>query len=66
MDLKHALATTTVTCFLRDGRTVDLTGLTPEDAVATLRAEGVTPGDVRHTVFFVHGPLPRPFVGAPR
>ena len=40
----------TVVVFLTDGRTVDLSGLTAEAAVDSLRALGVTTADIARTV----------------
>lgn len=34
---------------LKDGRRIDISGRTPEDAVAHLRALGVTTDDIEHT-----------------
>ena len=52
MNLRHALATATVTAHFDDGQTLDLTGLQPEEAIAAIMfhvvAWGVTLQRIEH------------------
>lgn len=52
--LTHALARVTVLVERHDGTTIDLTGLTPEEALDRLRVLGVTPADIRWTTHLLH------------
>jgi hypothetical protein len=39
----------TITVSLKDGRRIDITGLSPARAIAKLRASGALPDDIKHT-----------------
>lgn len=40
--------------YLHDGREIDLAGLTVDEAIAKMRALGITPDDVRETIHWGH------------